>query len=88
MERYPLENRVIMGAVHSDINTLVRSVKPSWVPMTPDIKSVLKIAVCHYIGILWILPLEHELFGFKIDDEFGSVWDHSLLIIVLDCYTH
>eukprot|EP00271_Cylindrocystis_brebissonii_P007337 TRINITY_DN20717_c0_g1_i3.p1 TRINITY_DN20717_c0_g1~~TRINITY_DN20717_c0_g1_i3.p1 ORF type:complete len:371 (+),score=36.03 TRINITY_DN20717_c0_g1_i3:157-1113(+) len=63
VREYGIEERVICGAVPPAANKEVLRLKPPCVPTTPDINSMIFLYVCYLLGLLWLVPLRHEIVG-------------------------
>ncbi|CAI5466338.1 unnamed protein product [Closterium sp. Yama58-4] len=63
VQDYGLEQRIIMGAVPPEANREVLRLKPKCVPATPDINSMILMYFCYLVGILWLIPMRHEIVG-------------------------
>lgn len=64
-----MEKRVIFVAVFPSVNEEVMKQKPKEIPLATDIKTVAKMMVLHWLGLLWLYPVKHEIFGFILIDK-------------------
>ncbi|CAI7798260.1 unnamed protein product [Closterium sp. NIES-53] len=63
VREYGLQQRIMMGAVPPEANREVLRLKPKCVPATPDINSMILMYICYVVGILWLIPMRHEIVG-------------------------
>eukprot|EP00270_Netrium_digitus_P009602 TRINITY_DN2927_c0_g1_i4.p1 TRINITY_DN2927_c0_g1~~TRINITY_DN2927_c0_g1_i4.p1 ORF type:complete len:351 (+),score=59.31 TRINITY_DN2927_c0_g1_i4:117-1169(+) len=63
VQKYGLQHRVIMGAVPPAANRELLRLKPSFIPATPDMNSMIFMYVCYLVGLLWLVPMRHEIVG-------------------------
>ncbi|GJP36289.1 hypothetical protein CLOM_g8285 [Closterium sp. NIES-68] len=63
VREYGLEQRILMGAVPPIANREVLRLKPKFVPATPDLHSMILMYICYVVGILWLIPMRHEMVG-------------------------
>ncbi|CAI5985208.1 unnamed protein product, partial [Closterium sp. NIES-65] len=63
VREFNLEQRIMMGAVPPEANREVLRLKPTCVPATPDINSMILMYICYLVGILWLIPMRHEIVG-------------------------
>jgi len=69
IEKEELQDRVILGAVSTEVNRYLRKHKPPDVPVAVDIKTMLVVCVLYNLGLLPLFPLRHDIYGFFIDDR-------------------
>lgn len=63
VREFGIEERVICGAIPASANREVLRLKPSCAPATPDINSMIMLYVCYMLGVLWLVPMRHEIVG-------------------------
>eukprot|EP01125_Pyxidicula_operculata_P020802 TRINITY_DN7798_c0_g1_i2.p1 TRINITY_DN7798_c0_g1~~TRINITY_DN7798_c0_g1_i2.p1 ORF type:complete len:304 (-),score=38.53 TRINITY_DN7798_c0_g1_i2:45-956(-) len=63
IEDWKLHDRVIVGAVAADINREIRKTLPKTIPLCPDAITILTYMFLYCIGLEWIFPLKHHMFG-------------------------
>jgi len=68
-----LEDRVILGAVHHNINSKLLGEKPGNIPLAPDFETMMGLWTAFMAGQIATVPIKHEIVGLIVDSRTQSM---------------
>jgi len=79
VEEYGIWDRVILGSVVGDTNTLLRTLRKHSVPVTSDAATTTSMTIGHFSGLLSFCTISHDIFGYMLFPTSSNFWKKSLV---------
>jgi len=79
VKEYGIEDRILLGAVPPDSNSLLLKTRPPSIPLITDITSTIAIITAYWIGALHWYTFEHDVVGFILSDYTTFFWEKGLI---------
>jgi glycerophosphoryl diester phosphodiesterase len=79
VKEHGIEDRVLLGAVPPDSNSLLMQTRPKTIPLITDLTSTIAIITAYWIGALHWYTFEHDVVGFILDNYTTWFWEKGLV---------